>query len=155
MILGIDPGIRKLGFAVIDKTNKIHDAGIIVLDEEGTKRWDQYKRIAAIHDFFYDTIKKYTITHISIEKYFFTTFNQSNAEFVYGARGVILMLAYQHNIKVTERTPQQIKKHISGNNKASKQLMQKMIMKLYKLQDLPKYHDAADALALARLGKIK
>ena len=56
------------------------------------------------------------------------------------------MLAFQYNKKIKEYTPQEIKKRITGNSKASKQLMKKMIMKLYQLQDLPKYHDAADAL---------
>ena len=42
-------------------------------------------------------------------------------------------------------------KYITGNGKAEKILVQKTIMKLYKLQELPEYNDAADALGLAYL----
>ena len=88
-----------------------------------------------------------------MEKYFFTQYNQANAEFVYGARGILLSLALEKDCDIREFTPQEIKKRVTGNAKAGKMLVQKMVMKLYKLQDIPKYHDAADALGLAWLGR--
>ena len=88
-------------------------------------------------DFFEQMFKTQKIRIICMEKLFFTKFNQNNAQFVYGIRGIILAI--------------ELKKYITGNGKAEKILVQKIIMKLYKLQELPEYNDAADALGLAYL----
>ncbi len=153
MILGIDPGIRKLGYALIQPNATIIDAGILLLDAKNPTRDDQYSRMKDIHDFFKELLEKYDINTICMEKYYFTQYNKSNAEFVYGVRGIIMLLAKQHDCRIKEYTPIQIKKAITGSGKAGKLLMQKMVMKLFKLQELPKYHDAADALGLAWLGR--
>jgi crossover junction endodeoxyribonuclease RuvC len=84
-----------------------------------------------------------------IEKLFFTKFNQNNAEFVYGLRGTLMMLFLKHNIKIKELTPIEVKKYITGSGKAEKHLVQKMVMKIFGLQEMPEYNDAADALAMA------
>jgi crossover junction endodeoxyribonuclease RuvC len=153
MILGIDPGIRKLWYALIQENRSIVDAGILLLESKNPSRDDQYSRMKDIHDFFKDLLTQHSIQTICMEKYYFTQYNRSNAEFVYGVRGIIMLLAKQHNCYIKEYTPIQIKKSITGSGKAGKLLMQKTIMKLFKLQELPKYHDAADALGLAWLGR--
>ena len=89
---------------------------------------------------------------VSIEKLFFTKFNQSNAEFVYGIRGALISLFLRYNIKIKEYTPIQLKKFITGNGKAEKMLVQRCIMQLYGLKEFPEFNDAADALALAYIG---
>ncbi|HCB51528.1 TPA: hypothetical protein DEP21_03055 [Patescibacteria group bacterium] len=63
-----------------------------------------------------------------------------------------MMLFSKNNIPVQEFTPIELKKYITGNGKAEKMLVQKMIMKFYRLQDIPAYNDAADALGLAYIG---
>ena len=55
----------------------------------------------------------------------------------------------RQSIRIIEYTPIQIKKIITGTGKATKNLVQTMIMHRFSLVDLPVYHDAADALALA------
>lgn len=152
MILGIDPGIRKLWYALINKDLSIKDAGILLLDEKQMTRIKQYERMGEIYDFFTKLMKKYPeIDTVCIEKYFFTQYNKSNAEFVYGIRWALLMLFFKKGIQIKEYTPIEIKKRISWNAKAWKETMQQMIQKLYNLQDMPKFHDAADALWLALL----
>jgi Holliday junction resolvasome RuvABC endonuclease subunit len=56
------------------------------MDKKKFDRLEQYKRMLEIHDFFEKIIKKYKISKISMEKYYITTFNLKNAEFVYGMR---------------------------------------------------------------------
>jgi crossover junction endodeoxyribonuclease RuvC len=84
-----------------------------------------------------------------MEKYFITTFNLKNAEFIYGMRWVILTLALKHSIQIEEYTPIELKKRITWNWKADKKLIQKFTTKLFWLKDIPKFHDTADALWLA------
>jgi len=107
-----------------------------------------------IHQFFDTMIQEYPITAVGIEKLFFTARNQSNAEFVYGVRGIIGMMFRSHTISLFERTPQEIKKYITGNGNAGKELMLAVIKKIFTLTDEElKRHDAADALGIALMVK--
>lgn len=155
MILGIDPGVRKLGYALIDENLKIVDAGILLQKQEKPQRIDQFDRMIQIADFFTPLFQTYPITTISMEQLFFTKFNQNNAEFVFGIRAILITMAMRANCHIREFTPIELKKYITGNGKAEKMLVQKMIMKLFRLQECPLYNDAADALGLAYLALVK
>ncbi len=154
MILGIDPGVRKLGYALIQNDLSIIDAWILLQNQKSPTREDQFQRIVQIYNFFELFITKHTIQTVVMEQLFFTKFNQNNAEFVYGLRWSLMMLFLKNNIIINEFTPIEVKKYITGNGKADKLFVQKMIMKIFKLQNLPEYNDTADALALAYLGKL-
>ena len=65
------------------------------------------------------------------------------------ARGVILLLAEQQQIPITEYTPNQVKQAITGSGRADKRQMQEMIKRLLNLEEIPKSDDAADALSIA------
>ena len=149
MILWIDPWVRKLWYALIKRDLNIVDSGILLLEEKHPTRDDQFLRIQKIYDFFETFLKEHKVSIVSIEKLFFTKFNQSNAEFVYGVRWALISLFLRRHIKIKEYTPIQLKKFITGNGKAEKKLVQKCIMKLYRLKEFPEFNDAADALALA------
>ncbi len=153
--LWIDPWIRKLWYGLIDDKLQIVDAGILLLDQKAPTRTDQFKRMREIYSFFEEMVRKHKITAVGIEKLYFTKYNQSNAEFVYGIRGALAMLLIDHGIPLHEYTPPELKKRISMNGKASKAVMQRMIMKLYNLENIPTYHDTADALGLARVVRRK
>jgi len=100
-----------------------------------------YTEVAAL-------IEKYPPAEIAIEKLFFTK-NISSAMSVSEARGVILLLAEQKKIPVTEYTPNQVKQAITGSGRADKRQMQDMIMRLLHLSEIPRPDDAADALSIA------
>ena len=151
MILWIDPGVRKLWYALIDDDLKILDAGILLQKKVSPTREDQYERMLQISDFFTELFEKYQVHTVSMEKLFFTKYNQNNAEFVFGIRAILLTMAMKRKIQIREFTPIELKKYITWNGRADKLLVQKMIMKLFRLQELPEYNDAADALWLAYL----
>ena len=153
--LGIDPWVRKLGYALVDDNLKIIDAGILLQDKKSPTREDQFQRANQILDFFEKLLKKYDIKKVAMEKLFFTDYNQSNAEFVYAIRWALMMLFLRKNISVLELTPIELKKFITWNGKAEKILVQKTIRRFYKLQDIPEYNDAADALGFAYLAKVR
>lgn len=156
MILWIDPWVRKLWYALINKDLSIVDSGILLSEIKSPTRMDQFERMRDIEEYFTKLCKKYTIETMCMEKLFFTRFNQNNAEFVFGIRAILITLCLKHNIKIKEYTPIQLKKFVTGNGKAEKILVQRCIMKLYGLKEFPEFNDAADALALAYIGlKIK
>ena len=147
MILGIDPWIRKLWYALTDWRDVIK-VWALVLDKKNPSRQDQFERIHDLYRFFEELVEQYDVQAMGVEKLFFTSYNQRNAEFVYGVRWAIMMLGVKHWISLYERTPKEIKKRVTGNWNAWKLLVQTMIKKLFKLKELPKPHDAADALGL-------
>ncbi|MBU0626095.1 crossover junction endodeoxyribonuclease RuvC [Patescibacteria group bacterium] len=56
------------------------------MEAQKPTRNDQFMRIKDIYEYFEKLLKKHKVDSLSIEKLFFTKFNQSNAEFVYGIR---------------------------------------------------------------------
>lgn len=155
MILWIDPWIKKLWYALIQTDLKIVDAWILKMEEKKFDRVEQYHRMLEIHDFFEEMINNNKIEKLVMERYFITDFNKKNAEFLYWMRGVVMTLAMKNWIEIFEYTPQELKKNITWNPKADKQTVQRFITKIYKLEDIPEFHDAADALWFAFLGTRK
>lgn len=157
MILWIDPWIRKLWYALVSNTKnnlKVKDAWTIIFNSESMKnRTKQYSRINEILDFFENILSENKIEVLAMERYFFTKFNLSNAEFVYWMRWAILTLALKRWIKIVEYTPLEIKKYITWNAKAWKELLQNFVCKLYWIKNDIKYSDTSDALAIAYLAK--
>ena len=154
MFLWIDPWVRKLWYALIDDNLSIIDAWILLQNKKNPTRNDQFKRAEQILDFFEKFLNKYSVKKVAIEKLFFTSYNQSNAEFVYAIRWALMILFLKKNIEVLEYTPIELKKFITWNGKADKMLVQKTIRRFYNLQDIPEYNDAADALWFEYLAKI-
>ncbi len=154
MYLWIDPGIRKLWYGLIDENAQVVLSWVILQDNSWTKRKDQFWRMVEIYQFFSDLLQKYPIQAVWMERLFFTTRNQSNAEFVYGARWVLWMLFASHTLPLYEWTPQEIKKYVSWNGSASKELMLAVVRKIFSLNDKElAWHDAADALWIALMVK--
>jgi len=128
----------------------------LLQEKKSPTRADQFQRIIQISDFFENFLSKYdTITKVSMEQLFFSTYNQNNAEFVYGLRAALILLFMKKGIAIQEFTPIELKKYITGNGKADKNLVQKTIMRIFKLSEFPEYNDTADALGLAYLALLK
>jgi hypothetical protein len=51
--------------------------------KESPSREDQFERMIEIENYFLDLFKNYEISTISMEKLYFTKYNQNNAEFVF------------------------------------------------------------------------
>ncbi len=151
--LWIDPWVRKLWYAIIDQDMNIQDAGIILQENPKPQRQDYFNKICQIKIFFEKIMKKYKIQACGIEKLFFTKFNQANAEFVYWERGVLITMLLENKIKIFEYSPIELKKNISWTWKATKNMMQNMIQKIFNLTYFPDFDDAADALGLAYLAR--
>lgn len=150
MYLWIDPWIRKLWFAIIDKQKKIWEIWTILTEKE-----DNTTRIYNIWIFIEKLLSKYNIKNACVEKLFFTKYNKANAEFVYEIRWVVLFLLKKYNINIIQLTPLELKKIITWNWKASKIVIQNSIAKIFNLQSIPKPADSADALGMAYVAMIK
>ena len=65
------------------------------------------------------------------------------------AQGVAIASCLQHNIPYEEYSPRRIKQSITGSGSASKEQVAFMLQKLLNFDEMPKYLDATDGLAVA------
>ena len=148
-ILGIDPGLEKVGFGVIETcpaTNhlKAIDWGLI----KTTKLDAEIVRIHGIHHAMKQLVQQIKPDIAVIERLFFFR-NLTTMVPVSQARGVILLALYEAGIPYYEVSPLEVKLNLTGSGKAQKREIQEMVQQLLGLDKLPKPDDAADALGIA------
>ncbi len=146
-ILGIDPGYAIVGYGVIDYVGsrfKIVEYGAITT-EAGE---DINSRFKTIHDDLNTIIERTEPEFMAIEELFFNS-NQKTAINVAQARGVLLLSALNHGVRIFEYTPLQVKQAIAGYGRADKNQVQQLTKTLLNLESVPKPDDTADALAIA------
>lgn len=149
-IIGIDPGIGRCGFAVLEQTRKeivLKECGCIVT----SKDQPEAERLFEIKKDLDYLIHKWQPELMAVESLFFIS-NQKTAISVAQARGVVILSSAEHKLKLIEITPLQVKMSVTGYGKAEKKQIQTMITKLLKLKKIPKPDDAADAAAIAWAG---
>ena len=145
-IIGIDPGLARVGYGIIEAKNekkKLIDCGVI----ETYKNKKEEERLFEIYKDLNILIDRWKPDVAAVEKFFF--YRSSTTISVVQARGVIMMVLASKKIKVSEYAPAQIKLTITGTGKASKKEVLEAVMYNLKLSYAPKPDDSADALAIA------
>ena len=147
IILGIDPGIGRCGWGVLDINGpKLMAKGYGCIETSSKKNTPE--RLKEIYSEVTEIIKVHKPDALSIEELFFNT-NAKTAFIVGQARGVILLAAAEKNIPIFIYTPLQVKMGLTGYGRAEKSQVGKMVKTLLLLNEIPKPDDAADALAVA------
>lgn len=146
-ILGIDPGLAIIGYAIIDKEgNSVRAKDYGCIRTAATLPLEL--RLLAMYKDICSLLAKWRPDFLAIEQLFFNR-NVTNAFYVGQARGVCLLAAAQAQCPVAEYTPLQVKQAVVGNGRAAKQQVAVMVKALLNLQEIPKPDDVADALAVA------
>ncbi|HJN36730.1 MAG: crossover junction endodeoxyribonuclease RuvC [Prochlorococcus sp.] len=148
-ILGIDPGLARVGYGVIDTgggRQTMLDCGIIRTDP-GRSEGDRMVEIAKD---LRQLIRTWRPELASVEKFFF--YRSSNTIAVVQARGVVMMTLARFQVPVVEFPPMQIKLAIAGSGHADKDEVLDAVMRELNLDKPPRPDDAADALAVALTG---
>lgn len=150
-ILGIDPGIARIGLGLVHCTTR-HDARASEwLTIETAAGLPLATRLQEIHADLRAFLEQTKPDLVVVEKLFFAK-NQTSAFDVAHARGVILCTVGEREIPILEPTPMELKHSITGDGGADKLQVQTMLLRLLNLTEIPKPDDAADALALALYG---
>ncbi|MGE3319023.1 MAG: crossover junction endodeoxyribonuclease RuvC [Candidatus Berkiella sp.] len=145
-ILGIDPGSRITGVAVIEKAK----TGTPICLFGGCIRLtatSEAARLGALFVEIQQIVETYQPTELAIEQVFVHK-NVRSALKLGQARGVAIAAIMQADLTVFEYAPRLIKKAITGNGSADKAQVQHMVQALLGLPVKPQA-DAADALAVA------
>lgn len=147
-ILGVDPGLTRLGLGVVDaagarKVTLVHVEVALSPASDATEL--RLGRLA-------DTIEHILDTHrphvVALER----VFAQHNVRTVMGTAqvsGVVMLLAQRRGLPVVMYTPSEVKAAVTGDGRAAKPQVGYMVARILGLDQVPKPADAADALAIA------
>lgn len=147
IILGIDPGTTVLGYGLIHVKNgklSLVNFGIIQLHKLPSHP-DKLKRILERIN---GLIEEYQPDEMAIEAPFFGKNVQSMLK-LGRAQGVAIAACLNHNIPFEEYAPRKIKQSITSNGNASKEQVAAMLQSILHFEEMPKYLDATDGLAVA------
>lgn len=146
-ILGIDPGIGRTGWGMIEVISsklKVISYGCIETKVNGKIE----NRLKDIYTALNEIIAGNNPDALAVEELFFNT-NAKTALIVGQARGVVLLCAAQNNLTTAIYTPLQVKMALTGYGRAEKGQIAQMVKILLKLPTIPKPDDVTDALAIA------
>ena len=144
-ILGIDPGLRKTGFGLVDTLGSQlrYVASGCTKSGEGSLP----ERLKIILDGVREVIATYKPDQVAIE-IVFVNVNPQSTLLLGQARGAAICGAVSCDLPVAEYTALQVKQAVVGHGKAAKEQVCHMVERLLTLSASPS-SDAADALACA------
>jgi crossover junction endodeoxyribonuclease RuvC len=147
-VLGIDPGLTRCGYAIIDGRGP-GDVTPIALGVIRTPASEPLPhRLAALRAELAGLIAEYRPAAVAVEHVFFQV-NVRTAMSVGQASGLALAEAAAAGCDVAQYTPNQVKDAVAGWGGAGKEQVQKMVQARLRLPSPPRPPDAADAAALA------
>lgn len=148
IVLGIDPGTATTGYGVVlsrpGAQYSLVECGVI-----RTRARDPLpSRLREIFDGVSELIERHQPHALAVEDVFFAR-NVRTTVVLGHARGVILLAGEQHNLRIHELPPAEIKKAVVGRGAATKEQVQFMLARLLRLKTMPQPSDAADGIAAA------
>ena len=129
IILGVDPGLTRCGVGVIEAGAYRRLSFIHVDVVRSDPKMSQDLRLLAIYNGLVEKIERFAPDTVSIER----VFAQENRNTVLGtaqAAGLAMLAAAQRGIPVALHTPTESKMAITGNGKAEKIQMERMVARI-------------------------
>jgi len=145
-VLGIDPGIRALGWGVVDSSEKALSWGTIYTKASSSLP----SKLLQIEREIISVIEEFKPDMAAMEAVVFHK-NPRSALLLGAARAVVLLTLEHHKIPVLELSPTTIKRALVGSGNAKKEQVAFMVKRLLNLSDESSLH-ASDALACALVG---
>jgi crossover junction endodeoxyribonuclease RuvC len=145
-ILGIDPGTRNMGYALISLENgkiSLIEAGLIKMKAE-----DLQFQIPQMVEGIDRIFANHTIDEVAVEDIFYAH-NPATTIKLAQFRGAIILKLLQEFGQFSEYTALQVKKALTGKGKASKEQVNFMVKRLLNIKKEIKPLDISDAIAVA------
>ena len=146
-VLGIDPGIQRLGYAVLEiEGSEITPLSYgLISTEPGIPKNDRLYQVTRDVE---TLIKKYSPKVMGLETLIFAK-NTRTAMVISEVRGALLVLGKSYDMDIVEFSPLQVKTSVCGYGRASKSQIQQAVRILLSLAETPSPDDVADAIAIA------
>ena len=145
-ILGIDPGSRNCGYAIVEKEGRqlrLVEAGLIRIRQKELQH-----QIVELVEGLDLILQSQPVDEVAIEDIFFA-FNPKTVLKLAQFRGALSLKILQEHGNFAEYTPLQVKKALTGNGKAAKEQVAFMVKRILKIQKEIKPLDITDAMAVA------
>lgn len=144
-VMGIDPGLRNLGWGVIDVDgNRLSHVANGVCHSQGD---DLARRLLSLHQQLSDVLTRFSPDTTGVEQTFVNKDGAATLK-LGQARGVALLVPAQFGLPIGEYAPNTVKKTVVGVGHAAKAQIAHMVRVQLPGVDLAG-PDAADALAIA------
>lgn len=147
-ILGIDPGLRKTGYGLIEANGaniKLLEAGTVEPKEKDLIE----NRLYAIYKNLDELIAEYKPDVVVLEKIYTHYRHPTTASLLGHVRGVICLACANRKLKLAEQSVKRMRKSILGSGAASKLQTQGMVAHVLRIDGTKLTADTSDALALA------
>lgn len=145
-ILGIDPGTRNMGYAIVslDKGKlSLVEAGLVKMKAE-----DLQYQVPQMAEAIEQLFTSHKIDEVAVESMFYAH-NPKTTIKLAQFRGALMLKLLQEFGKFDEYTPLQIKKALTGKAKADKTQVAFMVKRLLNIKKEIKPLDITDAIAVA------
>lgn len=148
-ILGVDPGLRKTGYGIVDisKQASVKLLEIGTIEPQANELFEE--RIFRIYTGLEKIIAAQNPDVLVLEKLYAHYKHPLTATILGHVRGVICLLSAQKKIKLIEHSVKRIRKSLVGNGNATKEQTRSLIVNVLKIKTEQLSLDASDALALA------
>jgi crossover junction endodeoxyribonuclease RuvC len=147
-VLGIDPGTAACGFGIVHASG----GGRLKAVEYGwwqtSPREAPELRLKRIHDEVAELIARHAPEAVALEESYVGA-DARIALSVGQARGAALVACAAAAVPCAEYPPATVKQSVCGYGRADKEQVQRMVRSVLGLDDVPRPHHAADALAVA------
>ena len=154
VIIGFDPGLSHTGYAVLNKEgNNINLVQCGLISPKRNKSLSE--RLFTIFSETNELLEDFNPNLVVIENVFYGK-NVQSAIKLGQAKASIMLSSEKYNVDMVDYTPREIKQSIVGNGAASKEQVEFMVKKIFKLDDtMLKRNDISDAIAVAWCGANK
>lgn len=146
-VLGVDPGLRITGYGVLESTGsrvRILEAGVVRSRAETLE-----KRVRDIYVGVREVVEMFSPESVALEALYSHYKRPMTAVLMGHARGAICLAASLSSVPVVSYAATRVKKTLTGNGRAPKDQMQRVIQMELGLSTYPEPPDVADALAIA------
>ncbi|HTE19051.1 MAG TPA: crossover junction endodeoxyribonuclease RuvC [Armatimonadota bacterium] len=149
-IVGIDPGLGCTGYAVVDQDMpsgepRLVEAGAI----RGKASAPLPERLVQLHAEVTGVLEEFRPAAMALEDLYTEYRFPRTALLMAHARGAICLASAQCGIPVWNYAARRVKVAVVGNGAASKEQVQQMVARVFRLAKAPTPNDVSDAMAIA------
>jgi crossover junction endodeoxyribonuclease RuvC len=153
VILGVDPGLQRTGYAILSSTAdsrqpSLIEAGVIHL----AARTPLEARLGELERCLAGVLDAHAPGVLVCEELYAHYKHPRTAILMGHARGVILALGARRGLAVISVAATQVKRTLTGSGHAGKAQVQRAVAMELGLPKLPEPHDVADAIAIGLCG---
>jgi len=147
-VVGVDPGTKKVGYAVIAETNagwQVVDSGVL----QFSSRLPVHQRLAMLYEGLLELLQDHLPDCLIVEEPHVRPFGMKSALVVAQSVGVVKLAAVKAGIPVVSFPYTQAKRILTGSGSSSRDVLAAAVQQILKLPKLPPWQDAIDAMAFA------